>query len=107
MSSPMTKTQKGFLRQNKGAVAAEYAVLMATVAIAITYGASGLGANINNVLNNLSSTISGAGGTCVGDFLTCNLIPLGPPIPLLDGETLPSPPPGKTPYKPPGGGAGA
>lgn len=49
-----------YLGDESGASAAEYALILALVAVAIILGLTALGANINAVLGSVASTISTA-----------------------------------------------
>jgi pilus assembly protein Flp/PilA len=46
-----------FMRDESGATAAEYALLVAFIAVVIIAGASALGGSINSALSNVSTTI--------------------------------------------------
>ncbi len=46
-----------FLKSEEGATAAEYALLIAFIAVVIIAGASSLGLSINSALSSVSSTI--------------------------------------------------
>ncbi|MFN2489232.1 MAG: Flp family type IVb pilin [Actinomycetota bacterium] len=48
------------LRNEEGATAAEYALLVALIAVAIIVGAQALGTSINEKLQGVADTISGA-----------------------------------------------
>jgi pilus assembly protein Flp/PilA len=50
---------KRFSRDDAGATATEYAMLVVFVALAIAVGAQTLGGGINTIYSNISATISG------------------------------------------------
>lgn len=56
----MTKLLQKLKNSNAGASAAEYALIIALVGVAIVAGASLLGTNINNRLSATASTIQAA-----------------------------------------------
>ncbi len=49
-----------FIRDEQGASAIEYALLVALIALAIAAGATALGTNISKMFNNASSQLSAA-----------------------------------------------
>jgi Flp pilus assembly pilin Flp len=51
---------RSWLREETGGVAAEYALLVTLVAIAIILGATALGIAINNRLNDTAGVVSGS-----------------------------------------------
>ncbi len=51
---------KGFVREEEGATAVEYALLVALIALAIIAGARFLGTSINSQLSRVGSTVAGA-----------------------------------------------
>jgi len=53
----MTKLIKAFLRDERGAAAAEYALILAVIGGGIVAGATLLGGNIANVLNAVAAKI--------------------------------------------------
>ena len=54
-----------FLREEDGAAAAEYALLLAIIAAGLAVAAGTLGSAISNALDNAATCIEdGAGGTC-------------------------------------------
>jgi pilus assembly protein Flp/PilA len=50
------------IKSERGAVSAEYAILVVFIALVIIVGATALGIAINNKLNDAATTIDGAGG---------------------------------------------
>jgi Flp pilus assembly pilin Flp len=50
------------IKSERGAVSAEYAILVVFIALVIIIGATALGIAINNKLNDAASTLTGAGG---------------------------------------------
>ena len=56
----MVKFVQSFLRDDSGASAAEYALILAIVGVGIAVAATTLGTNIKNGMNKASSCISGA-----------------------------------------------
>ena len=52
------------LESERGAVAAEYALLVALIAVVITIGAFALGGAINGKLSDTAGCVSGAPGPC-------------------------------------------
>ena len=56
----MIKTLRNLKQDNSGASAAEYALIIALVGVAIIAGATQLGKQINSRLSNTASTISSA-----------------------------------------------
>ncbi len=51
------KKLMAFLKDEEGATAAEYAVLVGLIAVAILVGAGALGTTINNTLDTVSTSI--------------------------------------------------
>ena len=51
---------KGYRRDERGASAVEYAMLLVFVALAIAIGAQVLGNDINTLFTNIGTTLSGA-----------------------------------------------
>jgi pilus assembly protein Flp/PilA len=47
-----------FIREEQGADATEYALMMGLVALAIIGAVVGLGSNLKNAFNNISSTVA-------------------------------------------------
>ena len=57
----MTKFLKAFVKDEQGATAVEYGLLVALIAVVIIAGVSLLGTNLNTTFNNVATTIGGAG----------------------------------------------
>lgn len=56
----MLNLLKRFCRDESGATATEYAMLLIFIALAIAFGASALGVSINALFQKAANTISGA-----------------------------------------------
>jgi len=50
---------KRFCREESGATATEYAMLIVFIALAIAVGAQALGGGLSNLLNNIATTVTG------------------------------------------------
>ena len=49
---------KRFYRQESGATATEYAMLVVFIALAVAVGAQALGGGLSNMLNNVANTLN-------------------------------------------------
>jgi pilus assembly protein Flp/PilA len=56
----MLNSIKRFCRDEEGATATEYAMLLIFIALAIAFGANALGLSINQLFQSVASTIGGA-----------------------------------------------
>lgn len=63
----MTKFFSAFLRDESGASAAEYALILAIVGTGIAVAAGALGTTISKALDGASDCISTKGTDCVGE----------------------------------------
>jgi pilus assembly protein Flp/PilA len=67
----MRKSLRSFRRDDRGAAAIEYAVLVALIALAFSVGAGFLGQTINNAFNSIGQTlesqVSGGGNSGSGN----------------------------------------